>query len=433
MFNHLPLQLQLLTSSALSRSSVVSIRSLSTQPRRSYSSSLPSSSSTSIFPSSSPVPHRSVISVGGKDATKFLNGITGVKIPDSFSGRPFYGSFLHAQGRILFDVHLYPHPPTSSFLIDFDSRTSPALIPAIKKFVLRSKVSLKDVSDQWDVWAAWDHEQAKEDGLRSWKWGTGESAGLVGWEKEQTMLPGTSGGAEGESPVGLEEEVGGWDLRAPGMGWRGLVRKGGRPSLASPSTSSSPPDPSSYTLHRILHGVPEGIEDIVPMSALPSESNLDFMGGVDFRKGCYVGQELTVRTYHTGATRKRIVPVKLVPLSTNDSDASSSSPLPLPTPSTDVRLVAISPSPSSSTSPSSPAPSSRGRSSGKILSSVRTPEGDVVGLALLRLEQVGSVWRGEGEMSVEGEGEGAGKWKVEPREVGWWPKREVEVEVGERE
>jgi folate-binding Fe-S cluster repair protein YgfZ len=82
-----------------------------------------------------------------------------------------------------------------------------------------------------------------------------------------------------------------------------------------------------YTLHRILHGVPEGREDMPAMQAFPMDSNLDFMGGgrqlyilsfqvrvytfypVDFRKGCYVGQELTVRTYYTGVIRKRILPV----------------------------------------------------------------------------------------------------------------------------
>lgn len=150
----------------------------------------------------------------------------------SFDRLPSFGSFLNdilisplpsLQGRILFDVFIYPHPPSSTFLIDYDSRASPGLIETVKKFVLRSKVSLKDVSEQWDVWAAWGHEKVnQEDGVRQWKWGTGESAGLVGWEKEQTPLPGTSGeiGEVGEG------EVGGWDLRAPGMGWRGLVKKG---------------------------------------------------------------------------------------------------------------------------------------------------------------------------------------------------------------
>lgn len=84
---------------------------------------------------------------------------------------------------------------------------------------------------------------------------------------------------------------------------------------------------SDYLLHRIALGVPEGTSDIIPTHAFPIESNLDAMGGckfvvlccltdfhystVDFRKGCYVGQELTVRTYHTGVVRKRILPILL--------------------------------------------------------------------------------------------------------------------------
>jgi folate-binding protein YgfZ len=76
-----------------------------------------------------------------------------------------------------------------------------------------------------------------------------------------------------------------------------------------------------------MHGVSEGIHDIPPMQSFPMDSNLDIMGAgqflsasffnwpnftpVDFRKGCYVGQELTVRTYHTGVIRKRILPVTI--------------------------------------------------------------------------------------------------------------------------
>ena len=81
-----------------------------------------------------------------------------------------------------------------------------------------------------------------------------------------------------------------------------------------------------YTVHRVLHGVPEGSLELV--NSLPLNSNIDLMGGgkvsfspdaasdtrlVDFRKGCYVGQELTVRTYHTGVVRRRIFPVQLHP------------------------------------------------------------------------------------------------------------------------
>ncbi|RMZ76913.1 hypothetical protein DV738_g4709, partial [Chaetothyriales sp. CBS 135597] len=57
--------------------------------------------------------------------------------------------------------------------------------------------------------------------------------------------------------------------------------------------------------------VTEGQREIISGQALPQESNLDFLGGIDFYKGCYLGQELTIRTHHTGVVRKRILPCQL--------------------------------------------------------------------------------------------------------------------------
>ena len=66
-----------------------------------------------------------------------------------------------------------------------------------------------------------------------------------------------------------------------------------------------------YLIHRMLNGHAEGPVEIASEHALPQESNLDFYGGIDFHKGCYLGQELTIRTHHTGVVRKRILPVQL--------------------------------------------------------------------------------------------------------------------------
>jgi folate-binding protein YgfZ len=90
------------------------------------------------------------------------------------------------------------------------------------------------------------------------------------------------------------------------------------PHLGTRLLSSKPPSASSYPLEvyhirRTLHGVPEGPQEIIEGSALPAESNLDVMFGVDFTKGCYVGQELTSRTYHTGIIRKRLLPLSIYP------------------------------------------------------------------------------------------------------------------------
>ena len=86
------------------------------------------------------------------------------------------------------------------------------------------------------------------------------------------------------------------------------------PSSQSQSLRHYNPYPLEvYHLRRTLHGVPEGPEEIIEGSALPAESNLDVMSGIDFTKGCYVGQELTSRTYHTGIIRKRLLPLSLYP------------------------------------------------------------------------------------------------------------------------
>ena len=90
------------------------------------------------------------------------------------------------------------------------------------------------------------------------------------------------------------------------------------PHLGTRLLSSTPPSSKLYPLElyhlrRTLHGVPEGPEEILEGYALPAESNLDVMSGIDFTKGCYVGQELTSRTYHTGVIRKRLLPLSLYP------------------------------------------------------------------------------------------------------------------------
>lgn len=65
---------------------------------------------------------------------------------------------------------------------------------------------------------------------------------------------------------------------------------------------------SDYHLHRLKYSIPEGPDD---WPSLPLEGNLDLMNGVDYKKGCYVGQELTARTHHRGVVRKRIVGLRL--------------------------------------------------------------------------------------------------------------------------
>ncbi|KAG2369870.1 hypothetical protein BDR07DRAFT_1447263 [Suillus spraguei] len=317
-------------------------------------------------------------------------------------GKQTYGAFLHAQGRVLYEAFLYKSPTSSlsstesTYLIEYDPTPSeaPTLMSLLKRYVLRSKVRIRDVSEEWDVWAAWGSEEAKE--TREWNWARSGAVEPV-WRTS-------------EWPWGTENGTI-LDRRAPGMGKRMLVRKGEMPADASTHELAGK---DAYSLHRIMHGVPEGSVDIQPMHAFPIESNLDAMGGrmflfvspntiltrpVDFRKGCYVGQELTVRTYHTGAVRKRILPVHI------------SSPASLPP------YISIKPFlPSTTDSAAVKTPRLRGSST--LLSTIIAPGiGSSVGLALVRLEHL------RPDIALVAEEKEGQSWKVEPWWADWWPEQ----------
>jgi folate-binding protein YgfZ len=144
-------------------------------------------------------------------------------------------------------------------------------------------VKLLDVGEK-NVWSVWrDHDER------------------TGWTPHS--LTGEDIAAEGKLHEGF---LGCEDNRAPGMGKRLILLGGEKPEEDLPETTQE-----SYRVRRYLKGVPEGQDELIREIALPQESNIDFMGGIDYRKGCYVGQELTIRTHHTGVVRKRILPVMI--------------------------------------------------------------------------------------------------------------------------
>ncbi|KAG8881405.1 hypothetical protein FRB97_009600 [Tulasnella sp. 331] len=288
-----------------------------------------------------PVPNRALLSVTGSQAATFLNGITTVPIPDPTSalwnkhGGAAYSAFLSAQGRIMYDVLIYPYilpsdPSSSSsppgYIIEYDPRaadtttttppskngSTPTLMSMMKRYILRSKVRVRDVSDEWSLQAVWSSSNDGPVNFKpdDWRWGRSGAVEPVYHDATaHSSLPSLKSWIFDGVDISAQEALWAVDRRAPGMGVRVLVR--------TDSSSSSPTLPSSsssddYTLHRIKLGVPEGKDDMPPQDSFPMDANMDLMGGVDFRKGCYVGQELTVRTYHTGVVRKRTVPVQLI-------------------------------------------------------------------------------------------------------------------------
>lgn len=312
---------------------------------------------------------RRLISISGPDAPKFLQGVITQNIlaPQSAATTAgaaskirddgFYSAFLTATGRVLYDVFIYPdHRQLSagggdtassssstktagvageSFLIEVDAAEATRLERHIKRYKLRAKFSVRLLDPgEVTVWHGWD-----DDGRAALDAST---AGVEDFHRFVHMR----------------------DPRAPGLGWRMLRTGDSEPLVDLPRVA----DEEVYRVRRYLHGVAEGQGELLREGALPLEGNLDIMGGIDFRKGCYVGQELTIRTKHRGVVRKRVLPVVIYDGAEPPQQMAydGSSPLDAAAVPVDTSIGRLG---------------KKGRSAGKWLSGIGN-----VGLALCRLE-----------------------------------------------
>ena len=183
------------------------------------------------------------------------------------------------------------------YFIEVDAAEASKLLAHIRRFKLRAKVNIKLLDDgEWNSWSVWD----------------GQTPSLPGQGGADAATSGAQRANRGESMFGAG--IGCIDHRAPAMGRREILPSDRRPDVVRDGdgeASAAEASLEAYTVRRMLRGVPEGQREIWREVALPQESNIDYMGGIDYRKGCYVGQELTIRTHHTGVVRKRILPVQL--------------------------------------------------------------------------------------------------------------------------
>ncbi|ORZ01889.1 hypothetical protein BCR42DRAFT_429821 [Absidia repens] len=243
------------------------------------------------------VPHRHLLEMDGPDSAKFLQGLITNHMPlISAGGDGFYTAFLTPQGRTLYDAFVYPvnageNFPHQKYILDFSAIEGRSLLKHLKLYLLRSKIKIRDVTNDYSLYHLWGSSPPPPP-IKSATPDVPTPAG--------TLIKKTS----------RWSDIGCVDPRVPGFGYRAVIPNDQDVHSMLPSNEYSELPSEEYTIRRLLQGIPEGPDDIWPEQSLPLESNIDYMNGVDFRKGCYVGQELTIRTYHTGVVRKRIVPVQ---------------------------------------------------------------------------------------------------------------------------
>lgn len=211
--------------------------------------------------------------VGAKTETsQFLQGMVTNDVNHlSQKSSCIYALFLNKAGRVLYDSIIYktsaPEGDKEAFLIECDASVASTLAKHLKLHRVRRKIDIS-VSDEHDLWCLQGSKEAIQ-----------QSPDVTAFT----------------------------DPRLKDIGVRIITPKNHNlKELISEVQEGSTDD---YTIHRYQHGVCEGVIDLPPEKCFPLESNCDYMHGVSFHKGCYIGQELTARTHHTGVVRKRLMPL----------------------------------------------------------------------------------------------------------------------------
>ncbi len=203
-------------------------------------------------PKTAELTRRGVVAVGGPEATTFLNDLVTSDVPVA-EGTARYGALLTPQGKMLFDFIVFRDG--DRYLFDLPADQAAAFAKRLTFYKLRAKVDVTSLPD-----------------LRV----------VAGWN-----------GAVPTAGVSAP------DPRLADLGWRAIVTG----PVAANATEAD------YDAHRIALAIPEGGIDFPFGDTFPHDAAMDQLGGVDFKKGCYVGQEVVSRMQHRGTARRRFVVV----------------------------------------------------------------------------------------------------------------------------
>jgi len=222
---------------------------------------------------------RGILAVSGPDRRPFLQGLVSNDVDKVDPTAARYAAFLTAQGKYLHDFMMVE--AGESIWLDMEAARLGDLKRRLSVYRLRTKVSLDERTDL-------------------------SIAAVFGTDASSALgLPREPGAAR---PFG--SGVAFVDPRLAALGARAILpRERARAVLADAGLSEAGFD--SYDRLRLSLGIPDGSRDLVQEKSILLESGFDELNGVDWQKGCYVGQELTARTKYRGLVKKRLMPVQI--------------------------------------------------------------------------------------------------------------------------
>lgn len=224
------------------------------------------------------LPHRALIAIDGEDCKTFLHGLVSANILTLEPGLARYGAFLTTKGRFLYDF--FAVEQNGAILLDTEADQRDSFIKRLSVYKLRSKVTI-----------------APRDDLAVFAISGQDAAARLG-------VPDTPGTATpwGDGLVFA-------DPRLAEAGLRAWLPENGAAALEAADLSPAPF--ARWDAARLALGLPDGSRDMVVERTHPLEAGFDELGGVDWEKGCYLGQEQMTRTKFRGELHKRLIPVAI--------------------------------------------------------------------------------------------------------------------------
>lgn len=220
------------------------------------------------------LPDRGHLRLEGPDAVPFLQNLVSNDVARAGPERAVYATLLTPQGRFLFDFLVVGDG--AALVLDAEAPRLADLQKRLTLYRMRSKVTIENRTGQWVTGTAWGEGAAAAFGL----------------------------GAEAGSSRAIEDAIAFVDPRLAALG----VRVAGPEATVSRllSAAGEAGGHAAWDRHRLSLGVPDGSRDVPVEKGLLLEHNFEELNAIDFKKGCYIGQELTARTKYRGLVKKRL-------------------------------------------------------------------------------------------------------------------------------
>ncbi|XP_063235438.1 putative transferase CAF17 homolog, mitochondrial [Bacillus rossius redtenbacheri] len=261
------------------------LRSISTHGARKLITSAGSIETTAV----ECLRNRGILRVSGPEVSGFLQGLITNDMRHFDEGAlSMYAMFLNIKGRVLCDTIIYKGEDNVYFL-ECDANFMHSLQKHLKLFRVRKKIDIVSMENEFKVWVIYNtHFELNNQKSVS-----------------EVTLTETVKKHFSQSNV-----IASKDPRLPDLGMRIVTpAEVNLEDINSQENKIMENSCFNYRTLRYRLGVPEGIDELPPEKCFPLEINCDYLHGVSFHKGCYIGQEVTARTHHTGIVRKRIMPL----------------------------------------------------------------------------------------------------------------------------